>query len=259
MGAIAERYDIGEAAVRSVLSGVDAVLICKKRSSVLRAHRALCRAVQSGRIPQKIIEKSLERKKIFYRKIERLLPVFQRPVREKAVKDLSLRTLRKYSPKVLTVLKGRSFLPLDKRSRISFLISSRHPRILVEDRQNEQKDFKKLLSENGLVRSCDIILYRSEKELLRKINQGRASRTAVFFSSDLFRDDMQKKAFHAALSRFQKVVCVITKNPADFLFVREGCHAAIATYCLTYDIQQALLQLLFHGEGGSGRLPVRLK
>jgi beta-N-acetylhexosaminidase len=67
MQAIADRFEIGEAAVRAVEAGCDLVLVCHRADRQRRAVEALAQAIRSGRIPEARVRESRNR-------IERLLP-----------------------------------------------------------------------------------------------------------------------------------------------------------------------------------------
>lgn len=58
MGAVADRYESGEAAIQAVLAGCDVVLY---PTDVEATHRALCEAAQSGRIERERIDESARR------------------------------------------------------------------------------------------------------------------------------------------------------------------------------------------------------
>lgn len=61
MGAIAEHYGLGEAAVLAVEAGCDVVLVCHGRENADTARTALLDAVESGRISQRRLDESVRR------------------------------------------------------------------------------------------------------------------------------------------------------------------------------------------------------
>jgi beta-N-acetylhexosaminidase len=61
MGAIAENYDIGEAAVKSVKAGTDIVLVCHGNEKKLSVINSLKKAAESGAVSQKRIDESVYR------------------------------------------------------------------------------------------------------------------------------------------------------------------------------------------------------
>lgn len=61
MGAIADTYGIGEAAVRAVEAGCDLLLICHEAKNLEEAYDALLTAVESGRISESRLNESVRR------------------------------------------------------------------------------------------------------------------------------------------------------------------------------------------------------
>ncbi|WP_088009229.1 glycoside hydrolase family 3 N-terminal domain-containing protein [Indiicoccus explosivorum] len=61
MGAIADHYGIGEAAVRSVQAGSDVILVAHGDENVIEAIKAIRAAVLDGRIPEWRIDESVQR------------------------------------------------------------------------------------------------------------------------------------------------------------------------------------------------------
>jgi beta-N-acetylhexosaminidase len=58
MKAIAERYDVGDVAVRSAAAGVDLFLVCHRADRQRAVIEALVRAVESGRLPRARVEQA---------------------------------------------------------------------------------------------------------------------------------------------------------------------------------------------------------
>jgi len=244
MGAIAGNYDLGKAAVDAVKSGVDAVLVCKEPKYIRRVFQALTKAVESGEIGADVIQESRKRKSIIKQKIVRI----QKKAKEISLRDLkrdSLRVLNKESPKALNVLKGKKWLPVAEGKKVTAVIPERHPRILVEDRKNELRDFEVLLRKAGQKKRTDIILYKDLNDLKRKIKKKGLSDHILFFSSDLFKDVVQQSAFDLLSKSGGKISVILVKNPVDYSYVKDRCLTAIATYCFTYDIQSSLIRLYF--------------
>ncbi|WP_438432174.1 beta-N-acetylhexosaminidase [Gorillibacterium sp. sgz500922] len=61
MGAVAEHYDLGDAAVRSILAGGDVVLVCHDDAKEQAVLDALTQAVKDGRITAERLNESVER------------------------------------------------------------------------------------------------------------------------------------------------------------------------------------------------------
>jgi beta-N-acetylhexosaminidase len=59
MGAILNKYDIGEAAVRSVNAGSDIILVCHDYNKEIRVITSLKAAVENGTIPQDTVDRSV--------------------------------------------------------------------------------------------------------------------------------------------------------------------------------------------------------
>jgi beta-N-acetylhexosaminidase len=59
MGAILNKYDIGEAAVRSVNAGSDIILVCHDYNKEIQVITSLKAAVQNGTIPQETVDRSV--------------------------------------------------------------------------------------------------------------------------------------------------------------------------------------------------------
>jgi beta-N-acetylhexosaminidase len=68
MQAIADRFELGEAAVRSIEAGCDVVLACHRLDRQRRVIAAIAQAIDSGRIPESRVRESRKR-------LERLLEV----------------------------------------------------------------------------------------------------------------------------------------------------------------------------------------
>lgn len=61
MKAITDQWGLGEAAVLSVLAGVDMLLVCGNMQQTREVHDALAEAVSSGRIPEQRLEQAIKR------------------------------------------------------------------------------------------------------------------------------------------------------------------------------------------------------
>jgi len=61
MGAIAENYDIGEAAVKSVLAGADIVLVCHDNEKQVKVLKALKQSAIDGTIPESLLDEHVYR------------------------------------------------------------------------------------------------------------------------------------------------------------------------------------------------------
>jgi beta-glucosidase-like glycosyl hydrolase len=257
MGAIMENYAVGDAAVSAVRSGVDAVLVCKGPDSIRTVFEALCRAVAAGGIPADVMRESLGRKKTAWKRFRSILRRSRGDRPSSCDREQALDVLRRESPRCITVLKGQSSLPLARERKCVAFLPGRHPRILVEDRKNELRDMKEILRRRRLTSRIGLFTYSDIPGLRRRIRRLSRDAVAIFFASDLYKDDFQKEAFRAVSGRFRDVVTIAVKNPADAAAVAGRSLAVVATYCMTADIQSALVDLLFLGQGGTGVCPVR--
>ena len=61
MQAIADRFEVGEAAVRAIEAGCDHVLVCHRIDRQRRVIEALAQAVRTGRLPMDRVKKSANR------------------------------------------------------------------------------------------------------------------------------------------------------------------------------------------------------
>lgn len=61
MGAIMEKYDIGEAAVKSVLAGADIILVCHDNEKQIKVPKALKQAVADGVISEDLLDEHVYR------------------------------------------------------------------------------------------------------------------------------------------------------------------------------------------------------
>ncbi|MGB7210119.1 MAG: glycoside hydrolase family 3 N-terminal domain-containing protein [Pyrinomonadaceae bacterium] len=61
MGAIVKNYGIGEACVLAILAGEDMVSICAGVDSIYKSHAAITEAVETGRISEERLDRSLKR------------------------------------------------------------------------------------------------------------------------------------------------------------------------------------------------------
>lgn len=61
MGAIAENYDIGEAAVKSINAGSDIILVCHDYSKQVAVIEALLQAARNGTISEETVNSSVYR------------------------------------------------------------------------------------------------------------------------------------------------------------------------------------------------------
>ncbi len=170
MGAIKKNYDLGSAAVMAVKSGVDAVLVCKSPLQIKKVFKALYQAVENGDIGEGLIKESLLRKALVRKKILKLSSE-KKQISPDKIKEASLRVLTKNCSRSLTVLKGRRFLPVNRDRELTIVFSGVYPRILVEDRMNEWKDFRILLKKKCSGVQTKLIVYKSYQDFLRKISQ----------------------------------------------------------------------------------------
>lgn len=60
MGAIVENYDIGEAAVKSVLAGADIILVCHDNEKQIKVLEALKQAATHGAIPESSLDEHVQ-------------------------------------------------------------------------------------------------------------------------------------------------------------------------------------------------------
>ena len=258
MQAIGKNYSVGEAAVKAIKSGADAVLVCKSKKNIHNVFDAIYKSIVNGEICLDLIEKSMKRKNIIRNRILRMMKKTIDDDLFKRERKRSIDIQKKESHKVITVIKGRNNIPFKKEEKILAVIPFKHPRILVEDRKNELIDFKKLLEKKGYNKRIRFILYKSIGQLKRKIEKSDKNNLILLLTNDLFNDKLQKDAFDYISLKFNKVTGVIVKNPVDKRYLLKKCAVLIATYCFTYDVQSALVDVLLE-KNGKGKISKVLK
>ncbi|WP_171647716.1 beta-N-acetylhexosaminidase [Paenibacillus phytorum] len=85
MGAIIKNYDLGEAAVKSVLAGANIVMVGHDYEKVVTVIDALRKAVQSGRIPMETINQSVRQ----VTKVKQKYQLHDRPIKVPDTKKLN--------------------------------------------------------------------------------------------------------------------------------------------------------------------------
>jgi beta-N-acetylhexosaminidase len=85
MGAIIKNYDLGEAAVKSVLAGTNIVMVGHEYEKVVTVIDALRKAVQSGRIPMETINQSVHQ----VTKVKQKYQLNDRPIKVPDTKKLN--------------------------------------------------------------------------------------------------------------------------------------------------------------------------
>lgn len=61
MSAIAGNMDVPQASVEAIIAGVDLLLVCKKLDLAVEVYEAIVRSVESGKLPKRRVEQSLQR------------------------------------------------------------------------------------------------------------------------------------------------------------------------------------------------------
>ncbi|WP_261304728.1 beta-N-acetylhexosaminidase [Paenibacillus andongensis] len=85
MGAIIKNYDLGEAAVKSVLAGANIVMVGHEYEKVVTVINALRKAVQSGQIPMETIDQSVRQ----VTKLKQKYQLHDRPIQVPDTKKLN--------------------------------------------------------------------------------------------------------------------------------------------------------------------------
>jgi beta-N-acetylhexosaminidase len=258
MGAITENYEIGNASIMAIGSGVDALLVCKNPDNISNAYNSIYSAIRRGIISSDIIKESLERKSKIDEQIQEAAKRYKIPHIMK-IKEESRKILLRGSRKVITVLKGNNLFPVDREKEIVFLSYSRYPSIIAEDRKDEIRNLILLLKIKCDVNLPRVILYNSLADIEIKAAKLNERSLIFFIARDLYGDEVQRESFDLLCRKFKHIYTVIVKNPLDFQFVMQGSKACIATYCLTYDILSSLIDFIYKGKGGVGTCPVKIK
>jgi len=134
MGAIREICPIGEAAVRTVEAGHDALLVCHDLTAQRQAYDALVEAYKNSRLSTKELDDSVQRiENLKARRPERFAPLPATPLRAEKERTDAQALVQQICEASVTMLKpGTALLPSKPTTVIFPKLSEMAPKILVE-------------------------------------------------------------------------------------------------------------------------------
>lgn len=216
MGAVRERCSVAEAAVRAAEAGHDLLLICHTPEDQRSAAKALCRALEHGRLDPQENDAAIAR-------IQRLLamrrPRYPRaPSKEgmalaRKVASASIRILR--DPKRLVPFRGRSALWLFPN-----ISSLQAAMALEEDLLAEGKFWRERLP-----KWVEIFIYSmnpSEVEVRTLAERAAGAEAAILWCFDTQLYPEQRALVSAVQGRARSLVFVPMRNPSDAEQALEG-------------------------------------
>lgn len=247
MAAVANSFSTAEAAVRTVKAGSDLILIAHSYQQQKAAVDAVKKAVQTGRISEKRIEKSVKRiiklkaKRINYSKIKAQF----KPA------DINFKKHEKLSQKIieksLTVIKNDKVLPLKKiREKKVSLIDFKErkkPSTLSTLLNKEIVDFNYLAVNQNNYHSKLKKVENIKRDLIIITTQGRAEKKIISLAEKLAENN--------------KVLFISYSNPYLYNYINQT-QAFITFYGHNSKAEQAAANFILNKIESSAQLPLNL-
>ncbi len=260
MRGVTDHFSPGELEIRALLAGNDVLLLPQNLEKALRAIR---QAVESGRIPEEVINKSC--RKVLYYKEKAGLARHQPLQAEQLHEDLNQRKthllIKNLAASSITLVRNQQgLIPLRQ------LTEQRIAALAVGDESGNA--FQQMVWQYH-----PASLYSIEKEhtqteadrLLEKLSEYELVIVSVhrnsIFSSRRYGLSESTVDLVKALSQNRKVILTLFANPYALAFFGDAItdmEAILVAYQDGQAFEEAAAQVLFGGQTARGRLPVRV-
>lgn len=262
MNAIAEHYGIAEGAVMAVEAGADLVLVSHRIERQQTALDALVQAVESGRIREERIDRS----------VERLLALKRRVVSAAAAgaalapgaslaTEASQRLAERIAERSVTLLRGEAALPLDPAKPVLVV----WPEVQVGTEVDEVLARREtagywLTQLNYRVREERIGVQPTAEEQARVVELAREAEQIVLvtYNASFSPGQVELAKALAALPK-AKLVVAAARNPFDISVLPAGVKTYLACYENTPFAMKALARVLAGELAAQGKLPAPLE
>ncbi len=249
MGAIANYFGIGEAAVMAVEAGADIVLVCHTKEAQIEAYNALYEAFSSGRIPLSRLEDALTRINRLKQKSQKYPDIYWHKNWQLTL-DTSLRAI--------TQLKNNDLPLIPGKNKVKLFFPEISGLVQVEDILKSET-LGPFLSEHGIENEETLYpLKPTAKEIEQFVSESKDFNTVVFCSYNAHLNKEQVE-MAKALSRLDKPFIVAAlRNPYDYNVIPEAS-TFISTYSYRPASLRALAAVLTGKAQAEGKLPVKVR
>ncbi|MCW3791057.1 beta-N-acetylhexosaminidase [Paenibacillus sp. LS1] len=271
MHAISKPYGVAEAAIRAVEAGADLILVSHTLQDQIAAVEAIVQAVRTGRIPEYIINKALERiitwkaARCGYRYTGLVLPKTNETAEAVNIEpvdstDSIESTLFKIASSSITVVHNEGLLPLDPEKDVYVIWPEVVQRTEVDEPWSHTDSLGVALSQlRGRVRERKITTQPSYDEadrILKDVSKAEQVIMCTYTSSGHL--PKGQRYLVEKLSENHSLIVVALRNPYDLLEISlPGSY--VCTYENTPTVVRALSLVLTGELEPTGSLPVRLR
>ncbi|MBW5445016.1 beta-N-acetylhexosaminidase [Cohnella sp. CFH 77786] len=254
MNAISETIGVARGAVQAIQAGADLVLVSHRIDRQIAALEAVLEAVHAGEIPESRIDDAVER--IWKLKESRGLFGDIAQVADRAAAG---EVARRLSEKAVTVVKGRSELPLPKNGTVTVIwTEARKGTEVIEVIAQRWTLGAALEAEGYAVREVRIGIEPTHREAESCFLAAEGSGTVVFVSYDAGFSPAQSRLIHALAERpDRKFALVAGRTPYDLLTAPD-----VPVYLCAYEnkplMMSAVAGVLSGRLSATARLPVTI-
>lgn len=260
MNAIAEHYGIAEGAVMAVEAGADLVLVSHRIERQQTALDALVQAVESGRICEERIDRSVERLLALKRRVAPAAASAALAPGASLATEASQRLAEHIAKRSVTLLRGEAELPLDPAKPVLVI----WPEVQVGTEVDEVLARREtagywLAQLNYQVREERIGVQPSAAEQARVVELARDAEQIVLvtYNASFSPGQVELAKALAALPK-AKLAVAAARNPFDISVLPDGVQIYLACYENTPFAMKALARVLAGELAAQGKLPAPL-
>lgn len=246
MGAIANRYGTGEAAVKAIEAGADMILVCHTLEKQKDAILAVQKAVENGRITEERIDESVKR--ILELKAKKMgnHSLVSQPYRKHSKKMEIHKLAQTIADQSVTLVQG-SFEPLK---------SEQYSQLLVLTSSNENQ-VKQVFQNTGYRPTIKLIKELKKEEINDILLESRSYSAVIVAVEDLSKHAVWRELIQKLSNEHSSVVVLGLGVPYDASFVPKEI-PFIATYGSTTPSLKAGAKAISGQLEMKGQLPVEL-
>lgn len=255
MKAIADNFGTAEGAVLTIEAGSDIVLVSHTYTEQKKAVEAVIKAVKSGRISEKRIDKSVKR--IIKIKAKNLnLTNLTKASAENIDFEAHQKIAAEAAKKAVTEVKNQDVLPIKniKDKKITVVDFKMKKESMAEDSEQRENYFVKTLKEE--LKNIKHLNFSSETRLEKYKRELRGSDLVIICTSNAAANREQALLANK-LAEDYKVLVLALRNPYDYKYL-DNVQAFITTYDYSPFNQKAAADYILGEIKAEGKLPVEI-
>ena len=257
MAAVAERFGIGDAAVRALQAGVDVLPVCSGFERQKEAFDAVAGALQEGRVPA---DRSQRAGSARARALLPSLAVSQPEITAIGCAD-HLALAGEVARRSVTLVRNQAGvipLSLSPGEKILAIWFKRLPRTPVSQEERAAGALRDVLGEHhGAVSAIGVDIDPTPEEIAACVKQARSSAAVVIGTLDAHLHRSQAELVKALRRDTGRLIVVAAGYPADLRFF-PAVETYLACYCWRNVCLSAAAAVIFGKAEAPGRLPVEI-